>query len=46
MGDKGPARLLCQARCHLRLRGQTLTDTGITVTPNVDQPGRTQFTER
>ncbi|UUU35568.1 lipoprotein A-like protein [Streptomyces sp. CA-210063] len=28
------------------IHGQTLTDTGITITPNVDQPGRAQFTKR
>lgn len=28
------------------IHGQTLTDTGIALTPNVDQPGRAQFTKR
>ncbi|KUO14685.1 hypothetical protein AQJ91_45530 [Streptomyces dysideae] len=28
------------------IHGQTLTDTGITITPNVDQPGRAQFDKR
>ncbi|MDC0768952.1 expansin EXLX1 family cellulose-binding protein [Streptomyces sp. HD] len=28
------------------LYGETLTDSGITITPNVDQPGRRQFAKR
>ncbi|MGW0838614.1 hypothetical protein ACWD26_00315 [Streptomyces sp. NPDC002787] len=28
------------------IHGRTLTDTGVTLTPDVDQPDRAQFTKR
>ncbi|WP_327723456.1 expansin EXLX1 family cellulose-binding protein [Streptomyces europaeiscabiei] len=32
--------------CGSDIHGQTLTDSGITLTPNTDQPGRAQFAKR